>query len=226
MTSIHQNIFWFLTSIREHNNREFFALVKPLYVEIQDNLVDRANICMSQLHKNLWINYGDMNWKDCVFRIYRDARRIKEGQLIYKENFAMMICPNGKNDLKANWFYLHIQSGGSFLAWWLYMPDPIDLTKVRKFLSVNGPKYHKIISNPEFLATFGSVTWDKLVRVPKWFEESNKYIDIIKMKQFLVQKSYTDEEVLSEDFMDKFVNDCKIAKPFLNFLNQWCEYDW
>ena len=226
MTSIHPNIFWFLSSIKEHNTRDFFSFVRPLYDQIQENLLQRTAESMSELHRQLGVDFGETKPKECMFRIYRDARRLKEWNLIYKENFAIMISPSGKNDSRSNWFYLHIQPGGSFLAGWLYMSEPADLARVRKFLSSNGEKYYKIISNPEFVKTFGSVTWSSLTRLPKWFEQYADYLELIKMKQFLIQKSYTDQEVLSEDFMSNYIHDCKIAKPFLNFINKWCEYDW
>lgn len=224
MTSIHKSIFDFLKSIKEHNNRDFFAFAKPLYDQIQDNLLQRTAECMSELHRQLGVDFGDTNPKQCMFRIYRDARRLKEWDLLYKENFWMVMWPNGKNDSRARWFYLHIQSGESFFAWWLYRPEPADLARVRKFLSVNWERYYKIISNPEFVKRFGTVTWSSLTRLPKWFEQYADYLELIKMKQFLIQKSYTDQEVLSEDFMSQYVSDCKVAKPFFDLLNEWCDY--
>ena len=197
-----------------------------MYDQIQENILQRTAESMSQMHRQLGIDFGDTKPKECIFRIYRDARRIREGQLIYKENFSIMIWPNGKNDSKPSWFYLHIQPGGSFLAGWLYMPEPADLTRVRKFLSANGERYYKTISNPEFVKTFGSVTWSSLTRLPKWFEQYADYLELIKMKQFVITKKYTDKQILADNFMDKYIHDCKIAKPFLDLLKEWCEYDW
>jgi hypothetical protein len=39
-------------------------------------------------------------------------------------------------------------------------------------------------------------------------------------KQHLIIHHYTDEEILSEDFFDRLIEDCKIAKPFFDFINQ------
>ena len=78
MTSIHPNIFDFLKSVKEHNTREFFAFVKPLYDDIQKNLLQRTAESMSELHRQLGVDFGDTNPKQCMFRIYRDARRLKE----------------------------------------------------------------------------------------------------------------------------------------------------
>lgn len=222
--TIHPAIFDFLKQIKEHNSREFFAFVKPLYEQIQENLTDRCISCMTELHRKLDINFWETKAKDCLFRIYRDARRIKEWDLIYKENFGMVLWPNGKHDSRANWFYLHIQDGKSFFGWWIYRPEPADLARIRNFLSKNGDKYYQIIENPKFKERFWQIWWDSLVKLPRWFDENTKYPELIKRKQFLISRNYTNEEILSDDFMDIFISDCRLAKPFFELLNQWCEY--
>lgn len=74
---LHPHILEFLDAINEHNSRKFFATARPLYDEIWENLQEVAAALIGELAK-IDPSYADLKPKECLFRIYRDARRIKE----------------------------------------------------------------------------------------------------------------------------------------------------
>lgn len=92
---LHHATLEFLRAINEHNSRKFFATARPLYDEIRENLNEICQALIDELAKRD-NDYADLKPKDCLFRIYRDARRIKDGDPIYKNNFGMAIAPGGK----------------------------------------------------------------------------------------------------------------------------------
>ena len=215
--TLHPALFKFLDAIKEENSRKYFASIRPLYDDIWSNLNLFFDSIIKELQKNnKWLE--QISAKNCLFRIYRDARRLKEWDYIYKNNRGAHITENWKNSTKA-WYYIHLQSGESFLWGWIYRPTSEQLQKIRTFLSLHGDEYYNIINNKSFKSRFWSIQWESLKKLPKWFNSDNKYQELIKRKQFLIYHHYTDEEVLSADFHKKIIEDCKIAKDFFDFLN-------
>lgn len=74
---LHPASFEFLKAINDYNTRKFFGTVRPLYDEILDNI---KQICTEAIKRisEFDPDVADLQPKDCLFRIYRDARRIKE----------------------------------------------------------------------------------------------------------------------------------------------------
>ena len=83
---IHPAIFEFLKAIREHNDRKYFASIRPLY----DDILYDFTAFIGALGKEFEAydpEFAKIEPKKCLFRIYRDARRLKQGDYLYKYNF-------------------------------------------------------------------------------------------------------------------------------------------
>lgn len=104
---LHPATLQFLDAIADHNTRTFFATVRPLYDEILDSIHD---LCTATIHQisTFDTDIKGLTPKDCLFRIYRDARRLKEGDQLYKHNRGFVISPGGKNSSLPG-YYLHIE---------------------------------------------------------------------------------------------------------------------
>jgi len=77
MTILHPATLPFLREVQEHNSRKYFETVKPLYQDILISVQDFAKALIEKLDiRNEQGTLVDI--KDCMFRIYRDARRLKE----------------------------------------------------------------------------------------------------------------------------------------------------
>ena len=74
---LHPAIFKFLDAIREENSRKYFASIRPLYDDIWANLHEFINAVIKKLSQQD-LTLGDVQAKECLFRIYRDARRLKD----------------------------------------------------------------------------------------------------------------------------------------------------
>lgn len=215
---LHPALFKFLDAIREENSRKYFASIRPLYDDIWSNLNEFINAVIAELSKTN-PNLSTIQARQCLFRIYRDARRLKEWDPIYKHNRWAHITGTGKNNTKA-WYYLHLQSGGSFLWGGIYRPTSEQLLKVRNFLTLHGDEYYDIISNKKFKSRFWSIQWESLTKLPKWFDKETAYPELVMKKQYLIYHQYTDKEILDNNFFDKIIEDCLIAKPFFDFINR------
>ena len=74
---LHPALFKFLDAIREENSRKYFASIRPLYDDIRDNLNEFINAVIAELSKKD-SKLSEIQAKQCLFRIYRDARRLKD----------------------------------------------------------------------------------------------------------------------------------------------------
>ena len=86
MPSLHPATLEFLKAINEHNSRKYFASIRPLYDQIINDLEVFCQGIIDVL-SNTDPRLRGVTAKSCLFRIYRDARRIKDGDPIYKNNF-------------------------------------------------------------------------------------------------------------------------------------------
>jgi uncharacterized protein (TIGR02453 family) len=214
---IHPSALQFLIAINDHNTRKFFATVRPLYDEIQVSLLDLCASCMTA------IRYfdTDITWlepKACMFRIYRDARRLEEGDQIYKNNWWFVISPWGKKS-SLPWYYLHIEPGNkSFFASGIYRPEPAQLLRLRKTFQTSGDAYRKIIATAAFKKLFGAPTGSALTRPPRWFSTDEKHLDLIIKKQHLIYVPISDEELMKTDITTWFAHCAQTAYPWVEFL--------
>jgi uncharacterized protein (DUF2461 family) len=75
LMNLHPAIFRFLSAIREENSRKYFAGIRPLYDDIRYNINEFVSALITELAKNDQ-SLQDITAKDCLYRIYRDARRL------------------------------------------------------------------------------------------------------------------------------------------------------
>jgi uncharacterized protein (TIGR02453 family) len=217
MSLLHPLTFEFLKALKEKNNREYFETIKPLYEEIKkefENVVWNLIREIEKFDKRI----EGVSVKESVFRIYRDARFSKD-KSPYKTRLGAHIAQWGRKSSQA-WYYLQIQPGETILAWGIYRPTGEELSRLRAFLSTHYKEYNKIITNSDFKKTFGEIDGESLKRPPKGYDLDHPAIEILKRKQHLVRKKYSDADVLSWKFIPKISKDAQIAYPFFELLNR------
>lgn len=217
MTLLHPATLPFLVEVADHNSRKYFETVKPLYQDILISVQDFAKGLINELdiRNDAW---ELVDVKKCMFRIYRDARRLKEGDQIYKNNFWFALGPNGKKDTSAG-YYIHLEPGNCIFAWGIYRPTPEQLLKLRQKLSVSGDEYKSLIQQKEFIRQFGRVSGTTTNMMPRGFTKDTPYLELIKMKQHLIYHRYTDEDIVKPDFFKKILTDCRAAKAWFDRMN-------
>lgn len=213
---LNEATFAFLDAIAEHNTREYFAKVKPLYQEI---LISVTNLCQSIIDET-GIQHEDgrpLLTKDCMFRIYRDARRLKTWDPLYKHHFSFAISPSGKRNMIWGW-YIHIESGKSFFGSGIYWLTSSQLKPLRSRLKNEGDEYVSLTQDSTFQKRFGHVHGSTLTNPPRWFDKTDAHIELIKKKQHLVRASYDDDLVLSHNFIDAIINDIHTVRKRTDWL--------
>jgi uncharacterized protein (DUF2461 family) len=55
---------------------------------------------------------------------------------------------------------------------------------------------------------------------PKGFSKDHKAIDLIKKKQYIFVKKYTDDEVLSPNFLNDVNDSFKAVRPYFDYMSE------
>jgi len=210
MTTVQQSTFKFLKEIEKNNNREWFTENKPRYVEEQQKLLSFYTALEEKLNEH------DAIEKLKMFRIYRDVR-FSKNKTPYKTNMSGHFV-RATNRLRGG-YYLEIRPGASFVAGGFWAPNKEDLLRIRKEFELDGFEIREVLAEQKFKENFGELRGDGVKSAPRGFAKDHDNIDLIRKKQFILVRNFTDKEVLSTSFLDQ-VNDTFIAmRPFLNLMS-------
>lgn len=200
----------FLKLLDKNNNREWFAEHKAEFKSHESCFKD----LMSDLN-NLLDSHDEIE-KMKVFRIYRDVR-FSKNKAPYKTNLGCSFSRSGAK-LRGG-YYAHLQPGGSFIAAGFWAPNKEDLLRIRKELESDASEFRKTISNKNLQKHWGGLVGDELKTAPKGFDREHESIDLIKKKQYIFTKKFSDAEVIAPTFI-KEVNDAfKAIRPYFDLMS-------
>ena len=211
---IQQETLDFFKAIKENNNKPWFELNKPKYEAAKANYLSFMEELLVEIRKIEPIFEKDL--KKYASRIYRDIRFSKD-KSPYKNNISSLI--ERAPDYKKCPFYLHIQPGESFIGGGIWQPEPELLSKVRQEIDYNGSEFNKILNKKSFVDLFGKLSGDALVRPPKGYDTNNPNIELLKLKQYIVSKNFSDEVVTSKHFITELCTCYEEALPFFHFFD-------
>ncbi len=208
----------FLKDLKKHNNRPWFEEHRKQYENAKADfllLAKKLITGIARFDKSI----GNLEAKNCLFRINRDVRFSKNKDP-YKSNLAAYFNKDGKNGLGAG-YYLHVEPGRSFVAGGIWMPEPAVLAGIRQEIDYNFTDWKKLIDHKNFRKIFPEAvkSEDVLVRPPKGYDENNPAIEFLKMKSFIVSKPYADSDLVNTDFVKEVTKTFNAMKPLIDFIN-------
>ncbi len=210
--TIPRETFSFLKRLSENNNREWFTENKKEFKEIEREVKQFYNQLAELLNKHDKID------KVKIFRIYRDVRFSKD-KTPYKTHFGGSLH-RVKPELRGG-YYLHIAPNDeSFIATGFWEPHKDDLLRIRKEFEMDDTEIRGIITKKSFKKIWGELEGDEVKTAPKGFSKEHEAIDLIKKKQFIFTKKYTDKEVTSPDFMKEVDAAFKAIRPYFNYMSE------
>lgn len=211
MTSISKSTLDFLTVLKKNNSREWFNEHKAEFQVEQQKAKDFYNALEEQLKSHDEID------KFKLFRIYRDVRFSKD-KTPYKPHFAGSFS-RASNRLRGG-YYLRIRPGESFLAGGFFEPNKEDLLRIRKEFEMDTSEIREIITNKTFVKYFDKLIGDSLKTAPRGFDKEHPNMDLIRMKQFIVVRNFTDKEVLASNFFEEISNSYKAMRPYFDYMSE------
>ena len=201
----------FLKDIAKNNNREWFLGHKAQYENALQNLKNVAEDVRQRLNKK------DVIEEAKVFRIYKDVRFSKD-KTPYKNHFGVHF--KRATTERRGGYYLHIEPGGTFVGGGFWEPDPADLKRIREEFAYDDKPIRKIISAKTFVNYFGKLDGDELKTAPSGFERDHPAIDLIRKKQFIVGRKFSDTDVANENFKKEIVLTFEAMRPFFEYMSE------
>ena len=208
---ISKNLLDFLILLKENNNRDWFNEHKKEFKKLE---VD-AKRNFNSLFEALKVHDDVDRLKN--FRIYRDVR-FSKNKAPYKIHFSGSFYRR-KPTLRGS-YYVHLQPNNeSFIAVGFWDPTKEDLMRIRKEFEIDDEEIRTIINVENFKNTWGGFVGEELKTAPRGFDKEHKAMDLIRKKQFLFTKKYTDQEVISTGFLEDVNTSFKVVRPFLDYMS-------
>ncbi len=215
MITIQPTSIDFLKQLKKNNNRDWFNEHKNRFTEEQDKIAAFADALLKEMNKHDVID--TVSGKKSLFRIYRDTR-FSNDKTPYKCHFSGSFTRASKS--RRGGYYFHIEPGNSIIAGGFWNPDPKDLKRIRDEFAADATPMRKILKSKSFVNTFGKMDGEQVKTTPKGYDAASPAIDLLRYKQFLLYKNFSDKEVLSNDFLKQANDTFKNMRPFFDYMSE------
>lgn len=214
-SSIPESSLEFLKLLKQNNNRDWFNARKDEFVKQQMFIQIFAEELLEEL--NIHDVIETPSGKKSLHRIYKDTRFSKE-KIPYKNNWSGSFKRASKH--RRGGYYFHIEPGNTFIGGGFQQPDAKDLKRIREDISQDSEPVRKILTDKSFIETFGVLRGEQLKTTPKGFDANDEAIDLLRYKQFLLKRNFTDKEVLSDSFIQEVNLTFKYMRPFFDYMSE------
>ncbi|SHF08634.1 TIGR02453 family protein [Arenibacter palladensis] len=207
---ITKDVFQFLENLKKNNSREWFAEHKTEFKELETEVKSFYSALMNKLKA-----HDDIE-KLKMFRIYRDVRFSKD-KTPYKTHFAGSFSRAGQR-LRGG-YYLRLKPKETFIAAGFWEPNKEDLFRIRKEFETDASEIRAIMDKKSFKEVWGDMQGDELKTAPSGFDKDHPNIDLIKRKQFIFIKNFSDKEVMSPNFLTNVDLAFQEIRPYFNLMS-------
>lgn len=210
MNIVKKEVFDYLLELNTNNNKDWFIKNKYSFDKQQKDIKSFFNTIKEDLSQ---IDSID---KMQIFRIYRDVRFSKD-KTPYKTHFSVGFSRT--KPLLRGGYYLHIENNASFVGGGFWEPNKDDLNRIRKELEIDATELREIINQPTFKKAFGTLEGEELKSAPRDFDKNHPDIDLIRKKQYLVTRKFSNAEVLSSNFEKEVISTFQAMRPFFDYMS-------
>ncbi|KAA2241323.1 DUF2461 domain-containing protein [Chitinophaga agrisoli] len=213
-TGLPKQVFDYLEALKENNNREWFESNRLTYQGILSMVETFADELLAQM--NTFDVIETPSGKASLFRIYRDVRFSKD-KSPYKIHWAGRFKRATK--FRRGGYYFELEPGNTILAGGFRNPNADDLKKIRDDIAFDPGPLQAILKDRKFVATFGALQGEQLKVVPRGYERDHPAGDLLKYKQFLLIRKFTDEEVLDKGFVIAAARTFQQMSGFFDYMS-------
>ena len=214
-TGFSQKTIDFMWSIRLNNNKQWFEAHKDEY---KHDLHAPMKELGQEVYTRITANYGERGFVHKLSRIYRDARRVRDGNPYRDHLWFSVERPSTENEESSGiltfWFELNPEGWSYGLGY--YAAKAVTKEKLRAQIGDNPKELEQLIdllnSQNEFKLEGPEYVRQKQAPTTKTQEWYNK-------KSFsLIHYSEISEELFSCQFTDRLVNGYKFLMPFYDYF--------
>lgn len=210
----------FIRQLKKNNTKPWFDANRAKYEAAKIDFSNFIQLVIEHLQKSDPTITG-MSSKDCMFRINRDIR-FSNDKTPYKTNFGASIKMGGRKSVFAG-YYFHCEPDNSFIGGGLWMPEAINLKKIRQEIDYNWEEFQSILNEKNFKKVYGDLYKDggmSLSKMPKGYEKDNPALTYLKLKSFIAETGVTDEELQKSSLHKKTIAAFEALQPLIKFMNR------
>lgn len=205
----------FLSELKLNNNKDWFTIHKSDYTLALENMIEFADDVILQMNKHDVLE--NTSGKKSLYRIYKDVR-FSKGKTPYNPRFSFGLQRASAE--RRGGYYVHIEPGNSFVGCGFFAPNPNDLKRIRLDIASNYDEWEAILQSKNIKENFGTLTGEKVLTAPKGFSKDHPAIELLRFKQYLLIKNYTDAEVLTPDFATEVNRILKSVRGYFDYMSE------
>lgn len=216
LPQIPRSSFDFLKALETHNNRDWFNDHKTEFLQQQQAIEIFAGQLITTLNTHDLIETP--SGKHSLHRIYRDTR-FGTDKTPYRNHWSGSFRRATK--YRRGGYYFHLEPGDKTRIYGGFQgPSAPDLKRIREDIAFDDSAIRKILNNRTFLATFEKLSGEQVKTAPKGFSKDDSAIDLLRYKQFLLIRNFTDEAVYDPSFFYEVHQTFKAMRPFFNYMSE------
>jgi uncharacterized protein (TIGR02453 family) len=205
----------FLFDLKRNNRRAWFNNHKQDYQKALANTEEFIDALIVQMNKHDQLD--SQSGKKSLYRIYNDVR-FDPKKPPYSPCFPAYLR-RAKPMLRGG-YYVWIEPGRSHVMCGFSNPSPEDLYRVRLDIERNSDEWTQILNSATIKSTFGKIHGKGVSTAPRGFPKDHPAIELLRLKQYLLTRSFTDSDVLSRGFLSKVNNTFKVIRPFFDYMTE------
>jgi uncharacterized protein (TIGR02453 family) len=213
-------LFEFLAELKEHNDREWFAVNKARYeAHVLEPALDFIEEFAPRLHAiSPHFRADPRRVGGSLFRIYRDTRFSKD-KTPYKTSTGLHFRHERGKDVHAPGFYLHLAPGEVFGGGGMWHPDTRSATAIREAI-VADPERWRAATRTGAFADMLDLCDDEssLKRVPPGFDRDHEFADDLRRRNYFGWARLSEEEATAPGFVDRSARVCEATAPLMRLL--------
>ncbi|CEP14801.1 hypothetical protein [Parasitella parasitica] len=224
--SISPNTLEFLAELAENNDRDFMRLRAKEWAAAKKDFTDFCSLLMTEVHQVDPTTRVE-EAKHAVYRQNRDLR-FSNDKSPYKRNLSASFSRTGRKFLDAGYHISIKPNNESMVGIGMWQPDSTRLANMRSGIIRHGNLLREALSTDAlkevFDGKFGTAILDdsdKLKVAPKNIAKDHPEIELLRYRSFAIVKRFTDEDVVSEGFLDKVMDVIEASVPFVAVVNAW-----
>ena len=215
-------IFDFLQKLKRNNSKEWMDVNRAMYHKSKAIWLTEIEDILQRLrqHDSRFENIPPKSTLSSI----NNNRRFHPDKPIYKDFFTC--TPDGSKGV-ANFHILISPGNKSFIGGGFHRPDKQIVAKVRAGIDYNGGELLDILQEEKLMAFYGGLANDpqKLKTSPQGYSIEHPYIELLRRKNFTAIRYLTDEEVLSNSFINTVEEGYLAIQTFLDYLNQAASFE-
>jgi len=219
-----REIVGFFRRLGENNTREWFDAHRGEWTGVRARVARLTEELIEGI-ASFDPSVRGLRVPDCTYRIARDTR-FSADKSPYKNWCGIFVAPHGKKSGYAG-YYLHIAPtvdrlvGRHMLISGIYCPDSTLLRSVREEILDNGAELVRAIGAAR---GFRLDTSNKLKRAPAGFPADHEFVELLKHKDWCLDRPIDEEFLFADDFVERAVAEFRKTHAFVAQINRAVQY--